>query len=116
MTEACADAEVRKWAMILHLSQFSGYLVPLAGFVVPIVIWQMKKDELPGLDAHGRVVANWMISMVIYVAVSTLLILVLIGIPMLWALGVLAVVFPIVGAIKAGDGKVWNYPMSLRIF
>jgi uncharacterized Tic20 family protein len=26
------------------------------------LIWQLKKDEIPALDAHGKMVANWMIS------------------------------------------------------
>lgn len=116
MTEAYADAEARKWGMFLHLSQFAGYLVPLAGFVVPIVIWQMKKDQMPSLDEHGRMVTNWMLSALIYAVISVILIFVLVGIPMLWALGVLTIVFPIIGGIKAGDGVVWKYPMTIKFF
>lgn len=110
------DKEVRAWAMILHLSQFAGYLVPLAGFVAPIVIWRVKRDSMPEIDAHGRVVANWVISQVIYFALAFVLVFVLIGIPLLFVLGIVAVVFPIIGAVKASDGIVWKYPFSLPIF
>ncbi len=42
------------WTVGLHLSQFAGYAVPLAGFVVPIVIWQIVKEDHPEVDEHDR--------------------------------------------------------------
>ena len=110
------EKEVRQWALILHLSQLAGYIVPFAGLVVPIVIWQMRKTEMPELDAHGKVVANWIISGLIYAAVSVVLVFVVIGIPLLGLLALLGLIFPIIGGIKAGDGEVWNYPLSMPFF
>lgn len=110
------NAELRQWAVLLHLSIFAGYLVPMAGFVAPIVIWQVKKQELPGLDAHGRAAANWLLSHLIYTVGSVLLCLCCIGIPMLIALALVSLVFPIVAAVKAGDGVVWKYPFSIPFF
>lgn len=110
------STESKQWAMALHLSQFAGYVIPLAGFAAPIIIWRIKRDEMPELDEHGRNVCNWMISEIIYAVVSLLLVFVLIGIPMLWVLGALAVIFPIIGAIKASDGNTWAYPGAIRFF
>jgi hypothetical protein len=107
------EQQVRQWGMFLHLSQFAGYIVPGLGFVAPILIWQMKKEELPELDAHGKNVVNWLISLVIYLAMSSVLIIVVIGIALLVVLGVLAVVFPIIGAIKANNGESWKYPLTI---
>jgi hypothetical protein len=104
------------WAMLLHFSQFAGYLVPFAGLVVPIVIWQLKKNDLPAIDNHGKVVTNWIISEIIYVVVSALLVLLLIGIPLLIAVVVLGIVFPIIGGIKANSGELWRYPLSISFF
>jgi len=110
------EQQGRQWAMFLHLSLLAGLAAPGAGLVAPILIWQIKKTEYPELDDHGKAVVNWIISFVIYVTVSALLVMVVVGIPLLVVLGVLAVVFPIVGAIKANNGEVWNYPMSIRFF
>ncbi len=110
---ASKETQTRQWAMFLHLSQLAGFLVPLAGFIVPIVIWQLKKQELPGIDAHGKVVVNWIISGLIYAIACCVLIIVLIGIPLLLALGIIAIIFPIVGAIKANEGVVWKYPLTI---
>jgi uncharacterized Tic20 family protein len=104
----------RQWAMILHFSLLSGYIIPLAGLVAPIVIWQLKKTEFPEIDAHGKVVINWIISAVIYACVFLLLSFVVIGMPLLIVLGILCVVFPIVGGIKANNGELWAYPLSIR--
>lgn len=114
--EADLDKETRQWAMFLHLSLLAGFVVPFAGLVAPIVIWQIKKDTLPGIDAHGKVVANWLISALIYSFVSGILVLLLIGIPMLIALAVASVVFPIIGGIKANNGELWKYPLSIQFF
>jgi uncharacterized Tic20 family protein len=105
-----------QWALFLHLSQLLGYLVPVAGWVAPILIWQLKKEEIPELDAHGKVVANWIISELIYATVSGILIFFIIGLPMILVLLMLGIIFPIVGAIKADSGVAWNYPMSIKFF
>jgi uncharacterized protein len=107
------DQETRKWAFILHISVLAAFVLPLAGLIAPIVIWQLKKDELPGLDAHGKNAINWIISAAIYLVVSVPLVLVIIGIPMLIALGAAGIVFPIIAAIKANHGEVWKYPLSI---
>ena len=48
------EQEARQWAMFLHLSQLAGYVIPLLGLITPIVIWQVKKEQYPVLDEHGK--------------------------------------------------------------
>jgi len=110
------DSESRTWAMFLHFSVLAGFLVPFGGLIVPILIWQVKKGELPWLDVHGRNVANWIISKLIYFGCCVLLVFVIIGVPMLIVLGICALVFPIIGGIKASSGEVWKYPMAISFF
>lgn len=102
-------------AMLLHLSQLAGFVVPFAGLVVPIVIWQVKKAEIPMLDVHGKIVVNWIISELIYFTGAFVLSFVLIGIPILVAICIVGIVFPIIGGIKANNGEVWSYPLSLKL-
>jgi uncharacterized Tic20 family protein len=110
------DAQTRQTAMFLHLSHFAGWVIPLAGLVAPLIIWQTKKNDMPAIDEHGKVVMNWVLSELIYVVVCVILIFVLIGIPLLMALAVISLVFPIVGGIKANNGELWKYPLSIPFF
>lgn len=105
--------KVREWSMVLHLSLFAGHLVPLGGIIAPIVIWQTQKDEMPELDQHGKNAVNWIITFVIFFCVFGLLSFVFIGIPFLIVLLALNVVFPIIAAVKANEGQVWRYPLSI---
>lgn len=116
--DVASDRErmTRQWAMILHLSTLAGFIAVGAGFIAPILIWQIKKTDYPELDAHGKIVANWLISYVIYFAICFVAVSVFIGFILLPILGVLGIVFPIVGAIKANNGEVWKYPLSIPFF
>lgn len=108
------DKDTRTWAMLLHLSLLAGFVVPMAGLIAPIVIWQVKKDEMPAIDAHGKMAANFIISMFLYSLIGLLLLLVVIGVFVLGALGIVAVVFPIIGGVKANNGELWDYPGIIK--
>jgi len=108
-------SEERQMGLFLHLSQLINIIIPLGGVIVPIVIWQMKKDQMPAIDAHGKMVVNWLISSLIYWIVSGILALVLIGFIGMLALVILGIVFPIIGAIKANNGEFWEYPLTIKL-
>jgi uncharacterized Tic20 family protein len=110
---ALTSEVARKWGLFLHLSLLGSYLVPLAGVVAPIIIWQLKRNEHPELDAHGKMVVNWMISSVLYLIAAGLLSLVFIGIPFLIAIVCASIAFPIIGGIRANEGRFWRYPLTL---
>lgn len=103
-------------AMLLHFSQYLGYMIPMLGFAAPILIWQLKKEEIPELDVHGRIVTNWLLSSLIYYLISAALTFVLIGFLGFLVVGALSLIFPIIGGIKANDGEPWAYPGSIRFF
>lgn len=109
------DQNTRTWAMLLHFSVFLGYIIPFAGLIAPILIWQLKKGEMPELDAHGKMVVNFIISMIIYSLISFVLTFVLIGILGYIAVFFMGIVFPIIGGIKANSGELWKYPLVISI-
>ena len=106
----------KSFCMLLHLSQLAGMVLPGAGLVLPIVMWATEKDNSPLIDEQGKVVLNWMISSLLYSFVSAFLCFFLVGIPLLAVLVVLIFVFPIIGGIKANEGIVWKYPLSISFF
>ena len=95
------------WGMYIHLSQFcSG--------VVPILLWVLKKEDSEVIDAHGRIVINWMITQCVYAVAFFLLCFVLIAFPLLVLLVVASIAYPIIGGIKASNGEIWKYPFSIE--
>lgn len=89
-----------------------------AGLIGPIVIWRVKKDKYPELVAHGKVAVNWVLSYSIYVMVGELLFFFTpispFLFPVLIALGLACIAFPIKAAIKANEGVLWQYPLAIR--
>ena len=106
--------EQKQMGLFLHLSQLANIIIPFAGIVIPIVIWQTQKEKMPALDAHGKMVVNWLISSLIYWIVSGVLAIVLIGFLGMLALVIMGIVFPIVGGIKANNDELWEYPLTIK--
>lgn len=102
------------WTMLIHLSQLAHCVVPFGGILAPILIWQLKKEEHPQLDQHGKMIFNWMISQFLYTCIAGILAIFIVGVPILIVLGIISVVFPIIGALKAADGLFWKYPMTIE--
>ncbi len=116
-TAPLRDSETNKWAMLLHFSILAGWAIPIAGLVIPIIIWQLKKDELPGIVPHAHIVLNWIVTSIVYAVICMVLMLVVIGFFGFIALGIVTVIYAIVGGLKANDGEVWEYPGTIiKIF
>lgn len=113
LSEAASNMDSKTYAMLLHLSQFCSFIIPLAGLVVPVVMWITKKED-SYIDEQGKVVANWIISSLIYFAISLMLMLVVIGVFTLIALLICSIIFTVMGAVRANDGIIKNYPLSIR--
>jgi uncharacterized Tic20 family protein len=104
------------YCMLLHLSQLSSIIVPGLGFVLPIVMWATNKDKNAEIDRHGKVTINWMISLFIYSLICGVLWIVIIGMLGFFVLVILNLIFAIIAAVKANNGELWVYPLSIRFF
>ncbi|WP_299526579.1 DUF4870 domain-containing protein [Winogradskyella sp.] len=101
--------------VITHLTQLLTYITGFGGLIVPLVIWATQKDRVEGMDVHGKAILNFQLSIIVYCILSIPLILVFgLGILTLILLGILAFVMPIVNAIKASNGELPSYPLSLN--
>ena len=115
-TTTSTSTNVRTWCMLAHATALVGFLVPVAGHIVgPLIVWLAKRHDSPEIDAHGKESMNFQISMLIWNAISAILILVLIGIPLLILLHILNIIFVIVASIQASEGKLYRYPFAIRL-
>jgi len=107
--------EARKWAMICHISALVGLLGNGIGFLLgPLIVWLIKKEDHPFIDEQGKEAVNFQITMFIAMLLSGILCLVFIGFIFLIIFGLLMVIFPIIGALKANDGEAYRYPFSFK--
>ena len=118
-TSEIASSEIpkqaRTWAMFAHLSSFLGYTcIPLANIIAPLIIWQVKKDDMPFASDQGKECLNFQISMLIYVIISAILTLLIIGFVFLAILYVMNIILTIIAAIKANEGVTYRYPLTMR--
>ncbi len=88
----------------------------VSGFIGPLIIWLIKKDDSAFIDAHGRTALNFQITLLIACLVSMFLVLILIGIFLLMAILVVSIVLPIMAALKANRGELYTYPLSIPFF
>lgn len=104
----------RPLATMTHLSALVGYLIPLANLIIPLVIWLVKRGDSPDIDAVGREVVNFNLSMLLYACFGFLLTFVLVGFLVLFGLWLFGIVVTIIAALRANDGWRYRYPLTIR--
>jgi uncharacterized Tic20 family protein len=118
-------SEERTWAMVTHLGPLvvSFFSAGLLCFMVPLVIYLVKREESEFIGDQAKESLNfritWFMLYLVLTPITIVLILTGIGIciavPMLLAAWVLEVVFAIVATAQAMDGVRHRYPLTLRL-
>ncbi|MFA8438650.1 DUF4870 domain-containing protein [Pueribacillus sp. YX66] len=105
-----SNSDERLLACLIYVTSF------FTTIIGPLLIWIIKKDESSFIDYHGKEYFNFFISYTIYIIISSILMLVLIGFVLAAIVGILAFVFTIVAAIKAFNGDHYRIPLAIRFF
>ncbi len=100
--------------MLCHLTALAGVIIPFGNLLGPLIVWLVKRDESSLVDREGKESLNFQISMSIYAIVSSLLILLLIGIPMLVIVRLVDIILTIVASVKTANGESYTYPLTIR--
>lgn len=108
--------EEQNWAMICHLSALAGFMFPFGNVFGPLIVWMLKRAEFPMVDRHGKEALNFQITVAIAVAVCIPLMFVLIGIPLMFAVGIGALILTIMAGVKVSNGDFdYKYPLTIRL-
>lgn len=98
-----------------HLSQFLTYVTGFGGFIVPLILWLVKKDEIAGMDEHGKSIINLQLTMLLIGLISIPGIFLFgLGILSLIWVGIISFVMPIINAVKASKGEEPSYFSTIR--
>lgn len=109
-----SPSDERTWAGAGHWSAYLAALVGLS-FLGPLVVMVTQGTKSPFVRRHAVEALNFQISMLIYGIVSAILVLVLVGIIGLIAVGLMWLILPIMGTIKAANGEEYRYPLTIRL-
>ena len=90
-------------------------LAIFTGFLGPLILWLMKKNESRYIDSQGKEILNYMITIIIALLVNIPLWFILIGIVIHFAIVIASVVFFIIGAVRASKGTFYRFPFALRL-
>lgn len=124
--ESGVSQQERQWAMFAHLSALAGGLLTSAVggwgmFLGPLVIWLMKKDEMPFVADQAKEALNFNITVAAILLIltvlgfATLMIGFILILPIMILIGLAALVFIILAAVKANEGVAYRYPLTIRL-
>ncbi|SDB27337.1 hypothetical protein SAMN03097699_0433 [Flavobacteriaceae bacterium MAR_2010_188] len=107
--------EDKQLIVMTHLSQLITLVTGFGSLIIPLVLWLTQKDKVYEMDAHGKQIVNFQLSILVYALFCIPLILLLgLGILGLLAIAVVSIIFPVINAIKASNGEIPKYPLSLK--
>lgn len=106
--------EDNQMLVMTHLSQLLDLITGIGGFIVPLILWLTQKDKVAGMDMHGKMILNFQISLFLYSIIAIPLIILLgLGIILIILIGIMALIFPIINAVKVSNGEMPSYPLSI---
>lgn len=105
-----SPSDARMWSLLAHLGGI------FFSFVPALVVYLIYKERDAFIRRHASQALNFQIILAIAYFVSSLLTVILIGIPMLFAAAIAALVFSILGAVAANRGDQYTYPLTPTMF
>lgn len=99
-------SDERTMAILAHVLTLFFWIIP------PLIIYLVKKDESSFVAEHAKESMNFQITMAI---IGLILFVTIIGILLLWVVGIVVLVLVIVATIKASESKLYRYPFTLRL-
>jgi uncharacterized protein len=112
---AAPGREERQWAMLCHLSAMLMYATVIGGFIAPLVIWLLKRDEMPFVADQGRETLNFQITTLLALIVGACLAIVLIGFVIIGVVLLFHFIVTIIAAVKSSEGILYRYPLCWRV-
>ena len=134
------EKDIRTWSMLCHLSALAGFIVGLGNVLGPLIVWQIKKNELPEIIPHGKASVNFQLTLLIIDIIASLGFFAFIGSNFISSpfpfggrnttfpffggfiaggivftiINILGLVFTIIAGVRANNGEAYRYPFAIR--
>jgi uncharacterized Tic20 family protein len=107
--------EEKNWGMLCHLSALAGFIgLPYGNVLGPLIVWLIKKNDSPFIDAQGKESLNFHLSMAIYLTIAAIALFVVVGFVLLPIVYLFGLIYTIIGAVAASNGQNYRYPLTIR--
>lgn len=106
---ANVSSDERTMAILVHVLSIFFWIFP------GLIVYLLKKDESPYVSEHAKEAMNFQISVTIYYIIGIILSLLIIGIFVLIAVGLMNLILCIIATIKASDNVLYRYPFTIRL-
>ena len=103
-----SEAESRNIAVLVWIGTI------FFGFIPSLIVYLIKKDDAYVLD-QSKEALNWSITAIIGYFIGLILTFILIGVLVFIVVGICQLIFCIMGAIAASNGKPYRVPFALRL-
>jgi uncharacterized Tic20 family protein len=103
-----SPADEKLWSILVHIGGI------VFGFIAPLIGYFVLKDRGPFVREHSAAALNFQLTMLIGYVIGAVTFIFLIGIFILMAVWVLTVVFGILAAVAANQGRYYTYPLSIK--
>lgn len=126
------EQQVRTWSMLCHIAALAGFLFWLGSVLGPLIVWQIKKNELPEIDEHGKASLNFQLTVLVVNVIGKIVLAGTVGFGVFWGgpflafgsgLGIASIlgiinlvawILAIVAGLRANDGRFFRYPFSIN--
>jgi uncharacterized Tic20 family protein len=130
------EQNVRTWSMLCHISALAGIFFGLGNVIGPLIVWQIKKNELPEIEPHGKEALNFQLTILIINIVAGILFIGFLGaafgVGRIWRsplsllgggfgigsiiiiINLAAFILAVIAGLKANNGESYKYPFAIR--
>lgn len=85
----------------------------IGGFIPSLIVWLVFKERSDFVDRNMKSALNFQLTMIIAYVVGSILTIIFIGILVFFAVGILIIIFSILGFVKTRNGEDYKYPMAI---
>ncbi|MEH1168162.1 DUF4870 domain-containing protein [Micromonospora sp. CPCC 205539] len=112
-----ANNEDKTWALVAHFGGAAGMIISggVLGWIGPLVALLARGNQSPTVRAHAVAALNFQLLWSIIGLVGWILACIVIGFIPVAAAIILGAVFGIIAGIKANEGSLYRYPLSVNM-
>lgn len=101
----------------INMGMLAHLLGIFTGFLGPLIIWLIKKEESKYIAESSREALNFQITLLfVYVGLAIFSCITLgFGAILIFPIWIAAIIFMIIGTVKATKGELYRYPACIRL-